>query len=173
MKGYYSKKLQKNSKLYQELQDNIKLYINHSIHKESKQKSYLQHTAFLNPKTGEYLNIQYDFDKAASVQSGYLPDIDETLNTKKGICFDYAALMTAMLRVQRIPTKLVVGYTGNLYHAWINVYLEGQGWVDNIIYFDGTSWKLMDPTFASSGNQSQEIMQYIGNGANYQAKYSY
>ena len=53
-------------------------------------------------------NIQYDFDKAASVQSGYLPDIDETLNTKKGICFDYAALMTAMLRVQRIPTKLVV-----------------------------------------------------------------
>ncbi|MCT7444442.1 replication endonuclease [Aliarcobacter cryaerophilus] len=63
MKGYYSKKLQKNSKLYQELQDNIKLYINHSIHKESKQKSYLQHTAFLNPKTGEYLNIDYDFEK--------------------------------------------------------------------------------------------------------------
>ena len=53
---------------------------------------------------------------------------------KKGICFDYAALMTAMLRSQDIPTKLVVGYTGNLYHAWINVYLEGQGWVDNIIY---------------------------------------
>ena len=63
MKGFYSKKLQKNSKLYQELQDNIKLYINHSIHKESKQKSYLQHTAFLNPKTGEYLNIDYDFEK--------------------------------------------------------------------------------------------------------------
>ena len=63
MKGYYSKKLQKNSKLYAELQENIKLYINHSINKESKQKSYLQHTAFLNPKTGEYLNIQYDFEK--------------------------------------------------------------------------------------------------------------
>ena len=39
MKGYYSKKLQKNSKLYAELQENIKLYINHSINKESKQKS--------------------------------------------------------------------------------------------------------------------------------------
>ena len=71
-----------------------------------------------------------------------------------------------MLRSQDIPTKLVVGYTGNLYHAWINVYLEGQGWVDNIIYFDGNSWKLMDPTFASSSGQSQEIMQYIGNGSN-------
>lgn len=118
-------------------------------------------------------NLTYDTAKASSVQSGYLPNVDLVLAQKKGICFDYAALMTAMLRSQDIPTKLVVGYTGNLYHAWINVYLEGQGWVDNIIYFDGTSWKLMDPTFASSGNQSQEIMQYIGNGANYQAKYSY
>ena len=54
---------------------------------------------------------------------------EDLLAQKKGICFDYAALMTAMLRSQDIPTKLVVGYTGNLYHAWINVYLEGQGWV--------------------------------------------
>ena len=118
-------------------------------------------------------NVTYDTAKASSVQSGYLPNVDVVLAQKKGICFDYAALMTAMLRSQDIPTKLVVGYTGNLYHAWINVYLEGQGWVDNIIYFDGNSWKLMDPTFASSSGQSQEIMQYIGNGSNYRAKYSY
>lgn len=63
MKGFYSKKLQKNSKLYQELQDNIKLYINHSINKEDRQKSYLQNTAFKNIKTGEYLSIDYDFEK--------------------------------------------------------------------------------------------------------------
>lgn len=118
-------------------------------------------------------NITYDTAKAASVQSGYLPNVDVVLAQKKGICFDYAALMTAMLRSQDIPTKLVVGYTGNLYHAWINVYLDGQGWVDNVIYFDGHDWKLMDPTFASSGNQSEEIMKYIGNGSNYQGKYSY
>lgn len=118
-------------------------------------------------------NLTYDTHKAQTVQSGYLPNVDVVLAEKKGICFDYAALMTAMLRSQDIPTKLVVGYTGNLYHAWIDVYLEGQGWVDNIIYFDGNSWKLMDPTFASSGKQSKEIMQYIGNGANYRAKYSY
>ena len=46
---------------------------------------------------------------------------------------------------------------------------EAQGF----IYCDGNSWKLMDPTFASSSGQSQEIMQYIGNGSNYRAKYSY
>ena len=77
-------------------------------------------------------NLTYDTAKAQSVQSGYLPNVDVVLAQKKGICFDYAALMTAMLRSQDIPTKLVVGYTGSLYHAWINVFLEGQGWVDNV-----------------------------------------
>lgn len=117
--------------------------------------------------------LTYDNQKAATVQSGYLPDVDQVLAEKKGICFDYAALMTAMLRSQEIPVKLVVGYTGSQYHAWISVYLEGSGWIDNMIYFDGKSWKLMDPTFASSGGQSQAIMDYINNSANYQAKYSY
>lgn len=118
-------------------------------------------------------NITYDTAKAQSVTSGYLPNVDNVLSSGTGICFDYAALMTAMLRTQNIPTKLVVGYTGNLYHAWINVYIDNVGWVDNMIYFDGVDWKLMDPTFASSGKGDPEIEKYIGNGANYQGKYSY
>jgi len=118
-------------------------------------------------------NFTYDTALASSVQSGYLPDVDQVLSQKKGICFDYAAVMTAMLRSQNIPTKLVVGYTGSLYHAWVNVYIEGQGWVDNIIYFDGYDWKLMDPTFASSGGSDPSIQQYITNSSNYKAKYTY
>ena len=51
-------------------------------------------------------NVVYDEEKAATVTSGYLPDVDETLATGKGICFDYAALTTAMLRSQDIPTRL-------------------------------------------------------------------
>lgn len=118
-------------------------------------------------------NISYDNQKAATVQSGYLPDVDATLARKTGICFDYAAVMTSMLRAQGIPTKLVIGYAGNVYHAWVSVYIQGQGWIDNIIYFDGTSWKLMDPTFASSGKKSQQVLDYISNPANYRAKFSY
>lgn len=118
-------------------------------------------------------NITYDTAKAVSVQSGYLPNVDQVLAQKTGICFDYAALMTAMLRSQDIPTKLVIGYSGGLYHAWVNVYIDNIGWVDNFIYFDGHNWSLMDPTFASSGGQSESIKQYIGNGSNYQAKYTY
>lgn len=63
MKGYYSKKLQKTSKLYAELQENIKLYYEHSIEKEQKQKSYLQYNKFVNLSSKEQININYDFEK--------------------------------------------------------------------------------------------------------------
>lgn len=115
-------------------------------------------------------SIDYDYDKAESVQSGYLPDVDETLATGKGICFDYAAVMTAMLRSQRIPTRLAVGYVGDIYHAWISVYIQGTGWVDNIIYFDGSDWVLMDPTFAATGDAGKD---YVGDGSGYHQVYLY
>lgn len=118
-------------------------------------------------------NLTYDKEKAATVTSGYLPVLDQVLRDRKGICFDYAALMTAMLRSQSVPCKLVVGYAGQTYHAWINVWTAESGWVDGAIFFDGSVWKRMDPTFASSGAQSAEIMEYIGRDANYTVKYLY
>ena len=118
-------------------------------------------------------NISYDTELAANVKSGYLPVLDKVLEAKKGICFDYAALMTGMLRSQSVPCKLIVGYAGDVYHAWISVYTEKDGWIDSAIYFDGTTWKRMDPTFASSSNMSDAIMKYIGDGSNYTEKYIY
>lgn len=90
-------------------------------------------------------NFSYDYELAKTVQSGYLPVVDRVLEGKKGICFDYAAVMCAMLRSQNIPCKLVVGYAGTTYHAWINVYIDGVGWVDKVIYFDGESWDADGP----------------------------
>lgn len=118
-------------------------------------------------------NITYDKKLAESVQSGYLPVLDTVLAKKSGICFDYAALMAGMLRSQGIPCKLVVGYAGKAYHAWISVWSEETGWVEGVIYFDGSSWQRMDPTFASSGKESESIMKYIGDGSHYTAKYLY
>ena len=116
-------------------------------------------------------NLTYDYDLAATVKSGYAPDLDKVLARKKGICFDYAALMAGMLRSQGVPTKLIFGYAGEVYHAWINVHVEGKGWVNNAIYFDGQDWKRMDPTFASTGGEG--MLDYIGDGKNYTAKYYY
>ena len=118
-------------------------------------------------------NLVYDTQKAATVKSGYLPVVDTVLAEKKGICFDYAALMAAMLRSQGVPCKLVVGYAGTAYHAWISVWSEETGWVDGAIMFDGKTWQRMDPTFASSSKKSESIMKYIGDGKNYTVKYLY
>lgn len=117
-------------------------------------------------------HVTYDEEKAQNVAYGYTPDPDKTLSSGKGICFDYAALMTAMLRSQRIPTKLEVGYAGELYHAWISCYVDEIGWVDNIIEFDGKSWSLMDPTLAAN-NKSSAVKEYIGDGSKYTVKYTY
>lgn len=118
--------------------------------------------------------ISYDYDKAGNLDSTYIPDIDQVLSSKKGICFDYASVMTAMLRCQGIPTKLVIGYSGTEYHAWISVYTKESGWVENIIKFNGSEWVRMDPTYASSSNASaSSVNEYVKNDANYNALYFY
>ena len=117
-------------------------------------------------------NISYDTEKAQNVSYGYVPDVDDTLSSKKGICFDYAALMTSMLRSQNIPTKLEVGYSGDAYHAWISTYIDDKGWVDDIIQFDGDTWQIMDPTLAAT-NDSAAVKKYVGDGSHYVVKYSY
>ena len=115
---------------------------------------------------------KYDKEKANNVQYGYVPDPDQTLNDKTGICFDYASLTCAMLRSQGIPTKLEVGYVGEVYHAWISCYVDETGWIDNIIEFDGKDWSLLDPTLGAN-NKSKDVKKYIGDGSKYIVKYTY
>ena len=117
-------------------------------------------------------NITYDHDRAATVKPDYVPSVDMVLKEKKGICFDYAALMAAMLRSQRIPTRLEFGYAGDCYHAWITAYIEDEGWINGIIEFDGVDWTLMDPTFAANAG-TKKIKSFIGDGNNYTTKYIY
>ena len=117
--------------------------------------------------------MSYDWELAASVQTGYLPDLDRVLEKMSGICFDYAALMTGMLRSQGVPCKLVVGYAGEVYHAWISVWSKETGWIEGIVFFDGVSWQRMDPTFAASAEEDPSILNYIGDGSHYHAKYIY
>jgi hypothetical protein len=81
--------------------------------------------------------------------------------------------MTAMLRSQGIPTRLVFGYAGSVYHAWISVYSKEAGWIDDVVLFDGESWMLMDPTFAASANSAAELKAYIGDGHAYVMQFMY
>lgn len=110
-------------------------------------------------------SVVYDKEKAQSVQSGYLPDPDETLATGKGICFDYAALAAAMLRSQGIPTRLIFGYVSpnDVYHAWNMFYTDENGWVTVDYQVSANAWNRIDLTFSANGADGE----FIGNGSNY------
>lgn len=111
-------------------------------------------------------NITYDRTLAASITSGelkaYIPSPDRTMSTRKGICYDYAALMAAMLRSQGIPTRLIMGQVPQGYHAWNEVYLAGTGWVViasfNYWQVSDSAWVMFDSTFAAGGVSSQTIL---------------
>lgn len=111
-------------------------------------------------------SITYDYAKAAAPPTGYLPDIDEILSSGTGICLDYASLMTGMLRSRHIPTRLEIGYAQNNYHAWLSIYTEETGWLDDIIEFKGDCWTLVDPTFAA-GTKRNILKKFINNDHNY------
>ncbi len=111
-------------------------------------------------------NITYDYDKASDPPTGYTADVDSILTSGTGICLDYAAVMASMLRSQRIPTRLEVGYAQDAYHAWISVYTADTGWLNGIIEFDGNVWTLVDPTFGAN-TDDKTLKKFIGDGSNY------
>ncbi|MDR0596374.1 MAG: transglutaminase-like domain-containing protein [Clostridiales Family XIII bacterium] len=116
-------------------------------------------------------HVTYDHEKADTVQSGYLPNVDETLDTGKGICFDFAALTTAMLRSQGIPCKLIVGYAGNAYHSWIAIFSKETGKFAAIIEFKGDKYNMADPTFAAAGDKADPNV--VGDGTSYRPIFYY
>lgn len=118
-------------------------------------------------------DIDYDMELAQNIGTNYIPNPDATLASKKGICFDYASLMTSMLRSQGVPTKLEVGYAGTAYHAWISTYIDEIGWVNDIIQFDGKSWSFMDPTVAANNTDTEKMRNLIGDGSTYTVQYHY
>lgn len=124
----------------------------------------------------EYItsHITYDKELAANVKSGYVPVPDATLESGRGICFDYASLFASMCRSQGIPAKLVMGYVrGNVYHAWNEIYTEETGWITVDLFLDQGGWELLDPTFYASASDKAQVSQYIGEGSDYSAVYYY
>ncbi len=67
----------------------------------------------------------------------------EVLDTKRGVCDEFATLSTGMLRAKGIPTRFAVGvvYSGEKwgYHAWNEAFNPNSGWVP------------IDTTYAETG----------------------
>ena len=116
-------------------------------------------------------NVSYDNKKASRLKqaTGYVPNPDATLKSKKGVCFDYASLGAAMLRSVGIPTKIVTGYVSpdQIYHAWIMVYIDGT-WKSGQFTVDKDTWSRVDLTFAAGGDSKN-----VGDGKEYTDRYVY
>jgi transglutaminase-like putative cysteine protease len=111
-------------------------------------------------KIYEYIvsNFKYDYDKMSTVQSTYLPDIENIYASGKGICYDFSSLFAAMLRSQGIPAKLVMGYTANVsgYHAWNEVYDSEKG-----------EWIVIDTTYDAERKAAGRAYSMIKETAHY------
>ena len=115
-------------------------------------------------------NISYDHAKAAELsgKTGYVPNPDETLASRRGICFDYSSLAAAMLRRVGVPAKIVTGYVDDdIYHAWIMVYVDGE-WHTAVFNVLEKTWSRCDVTFAATGGGAT-----IGEGSIYIDRYTY
>jgi transglutaminase/protease-like cytokinesis protein 3 len=107
-------------------------------------------------------NIYYDKEKYSNISNliGYVPDINATFNEKKGICYDYASFMSALMRSYGVPVKLVAGYCPSYYddsyHAWNEVLIDGE-------------WITVDVTYDAAYYQSGKKVQFEKNKSLYTA----
>lgn len=108
-------------------------------------------------------NINYDYIKLDNYPDHYLPNLDDILLKKKGICYDYASLLAGMLRSVDIPTKLVMGYVkgyDGVLHAWNEVYLNDK-------------WIVVDTTFDAGYRESGVLYEMEKISKDYTGEYWY
>ena len=95
--------------------------------------------------------MEYDKEKALALEdaTGYVPNPDNALAERKGICFDYASLCVALFRSTGIPAKLVTGYVppDRVYHSWVEAYVDGH-WSRYGISVQSGHWSRLDITMA-------------------------
>ena len=73
-------------------------------------------------------HFEYDFDCDPFIQ--YF-DVNKTVSTKQGICYDFSHLFAALCRSQNIPCYVVdgVAYIDRTdAHTWNRVYFDGSWW---------------------------------------------
>ena len=97
-----------------------------------------------------FIHEEFAFDDSAT---GVATPLSEVLELRRGVCQDFAHLMTGCLRVLGLPARYVSGYIlttpppghvrlvgADASHAWVSVFCPGAGWVD----FDPTNDLVVD-----------------------------
>ena len=120
----------------------------------------------LHAKIVNFVNktIKYDLN-----YFGKLLTVEQILQTRAGVCSEFATLFNALARVAKIPSSIVHGYAFGEYnkfesHAWNMIFVNNK-WV----YVDPT-WNLSSGMVSSShiyikDNRKEELLlQFKGKG---------
>ncbi|WP_282137112.1 transglutaminase domain-containing protein [Rossellomorea aquimaris] len=84
-------------------------------------------------------NVSYDVEKYENDDFNWDDSALKTLETRTGVCQDYAYLAIALLRASDIEARFVEGRAGGIFpgrHAWVEANLDGE-------------WVALDPTWGS------------------------
>jgi len=119
-----------------------------------------------------YLRNNYRY----SLETVFNPKDEDALETflltsHYGHCEYFASSMVLMLRAIHIPARLINGYSANTYnpitgyyevhrldaHAWVEAYIEGEGWVS----FEPTSAYTLPKKKEKSKNTAEQLETYI------------
>lgn len=83
--------------------------------------------------------------------------IDFLSNTKSGFCAHYASAIAALLRLQKVPARVVTGYHGGQFNPLGNYYiirqLDAHAWNE---FWNGKEWEQIDATVYLAPNRLQE-----------------
>ena len=131
------------------------------IHADPQYDSIPFHAKIVN-----YVNktLKYDLN-----YFGKLLTVEQILQTKSGVCSEFATLFNALARVAKIPSSIVHGYAFGEYdkfdsHAWNMIF------VDNKWIFVDPTWNLSSGMVSSShiyikDNRKEELLlQFKGKG---------
>lgn len=80
-------------------------------------------------------NIEYDEQADELIYQHF--DIYKTLQSKKGVCFDFSNLFAVFCRSQGIPCHVLDGYScsdRNYLHTWNRVYFNNGWWNADLSY---------------------------------------
>ena len=116
------------------------------------------------PLHAKIINLKYDLN-----YFGKLLSVEQILQTKSGVCSEFATLFNALARVAKIPSSIVHGYALGEYdkfesHAWNMIFVD-----NNWIFVDPT-WNLSSGIVSSShiyikDNRKEELLlQFKGTG---------
>ena len=82
-----------------------------------------------------FMNVLYDDFSYTQGATGISTTAEETFTLRRGVCQDYAHILLALCRLERIPCRYIAGMIPGegATHAWTEIY-------------DNGTWRSLDPT---------------------------